>query len=84
MIRYHWAAGLVALALMPLMLGCAEDPIEQLEKDIDSPELATRRAAVAVLGPMEDERSIDLLIEVFEGDEELMDEAAKMLVKKGR
>jgi HEAT repeat protein len=84
MIRYHWAAGLVALALTVLLVGCAEDPIQQLEKDIDSPELGKRRAAVAVLGPMEDERSIDLLIEVFEGDEELMDQAAKMLVKKGR
>jgi HEAT repeat protein len=84
MIRNDWAALAAALGLALLVAGCAEDPIERLEKDIDSPELGIRHAAVRELGELEDERSIDLLIEVFEGDEELMDAAAKMLVKKGR
>ncbi len=72
--------GLVTL----LLAGCAEDPIEQLSKDIDAQDYNTRLQAVKTLGQMEDERSVELLIEVLEGDEELLAEAAYELVRKGR
>jgi hypothetical protein len=81
---HHWGLALAATALALLAAGCAEDPIEQLQKDIDAPDIAVRRAAVLKLGEMKDERSVDLLVEVFQGDPDLLDMAAVQLVKKGR
>ena len=76
-------AGVVCLALV-LAAGCALDPMERLSEEIDSQDVSVRRAAVLELANLRDERAIEALVEVLEGDEELYDMAGVALVKHGR
>lgn len=75
---------LAGLMLLPLLTGCALDPVERLSEEIKSQEVETRRQAVRELSNLNDERTLDLLTDVLEGDDELYDMAGVALVKKGR
>ena len=76
---------LVALALvLAAMAGCSIDPMERLTEDIKSQDKTVRERAVLTLANLDDERAIDSLVDVLEGDDELCDMAGVALVKKGR
>jgi len=76
---------LVALALVLVALaGCSVDPMERLTEDIKSQDEAVRERAVLTLANLDDERAVDSLVDVLEGDDELCDMAGVALVKKGR
>ncbi len=79
-IMIAWAG----LLLLPLLTGCALDPVERLTEEIKSQELEVRRQAVRELANLQDERTLELLTDVLEGDDELYDMAGVALVKKGR
>jgi HEAT repeat protein len=72
------------LAAVVVLAGCALDPIERLSEDIKSQDQAVRERAVLQLANIEDDRTIDLLSEVLESDDELFNMAAVAMVKKGR
>lgn len=78
--------GIVAMAaaLLSILAGCSIDPMERLTEDIKSQTLTTRSDAVLQLANLKDERTIDALIDVLSGDDELCDKAGVALVKKGR
>ncbi len=76
------SGALFALAI--ILNGCTIDPLERLSEDIKSQDVETRRAAVLALANLEDERTIELLVDVLQGDDELYDMAGVALVKKGR
>jgi HEAT repeat protein len=67
-----------------LLAGCALDPIEEQEEKLESMEVVERRQAVTSLKALDDERTVELLVETLEGDPELMEEAGNALVLKGR
>jgi HEAT repeat protein len=77
------AALLVAAALIAVA-GCALDPIERLSEDIKSQDKAVRERAVLRLANIDDDRTVDLLADVLESDDELFSMAGVALVKKGR
>jgi len=74
----------MALTVLALLTGCALDPIERLSEDIKSQDQKVRETAVLRLANIDDDRTIDLLAEVLESDDEVFDMAAVALVKKGR
>lgn len=80
------AAWFLAASILFLFLlsGCAVDPMEQLSQDIEAQELTVRQRAVLELANLKDDRAIDALVDVLQGDEELCDQAGVALVKKGR
>ncbi len=71
-------------AIVLVLSGCAVDPMEQLSQDIESQELVTRQRAVLELANLQDERALDAVVDVLQGDEELCDAAGVALIKKGR
>ena len=76
---------LVALALVLVALaGCSVDPMERLTEDIKSQDQTVRERAVLTLANLDDDRAVDSLVNVLEGDDELCDMAGVALVKKGR
>lgn len=76
---------LLALALVLVALaGCSVDPMERLTEDIKSQDKTVRERAVLTLANLDDERAVDSLVDVLEGDDELCDLAGVALVKKGR
>ncbi len=81
--RLRLSAGL-ALAVAFLLAGCAVDPMEQLEQDIESQDVTVRQRAVLALANLRDDRALDALVDVLQGDEEVCDLAGVALVKKGR
>ncbi|MBC7287127.1 MAG: hypothetical protein H5T86_03605 [Armatimonadetes bacterium] len=76
------AVGAVLLAFFAA--GCAIDPMEQLQQDIESQDIAVRQKAILALANLKDDRAMDALVDVLQGDEELCDLAGVALVKKGR
>lgn len=74
---------LAALALVVLG-GCSVDPMEKLTEDIKSQDRSVRARAVTTLANLNDDRSIEALVDVLESDDELCDMAGVALVKKGR
>lgn len=66
------------------LAGCSVDPIEDLQDDLDSQQAVVRQAAVMELKTLDDERTVELLVETLEGDSELLEEAGNALVLKGR
>lgn len=77
-------AAVLLLAAMAVVTGCALDPIERLSEDIKSQDKSVREAAVLQLANIDDDRTVDLLTEVLESDDELFNMAGVALVKKGR
>ncbi len=75
---------LALLATALLVAGCAVDPIEKLQDQLDSRQLADRKTAVKTLETMKDDRSVELLIETLESDPDLLEQAGNALVIKGR
>lgn len=76
---------LMALALVLVALaGCSVDPMERLTEDIKSQDQTVRERAVLTLANLDDDRAVDSLVDVLEGDDELCDMAGVALVKKGR
>jgi hypothetical protein len=75
---------ILAALLVGLAAGCSVDPMERLSEDIKSQDVEKRRAAVLTLANLDDDRAVDALIDVLEGDDELCDMAGVALVKKGR
>ncbi|MCX7600014.1 MAG: hypothetical protein N2512_14275 [Armatimonadetes bacterium] len=73
-----------ALGLCLLMAGCAVDPMDKLSHDLDSQDVTVRQQAVLALANLKDDRAVDALVDVLQGDEELCDMAGVALVKKGR
>ena len=65
--------GLVLIAALALAGGCAVDPMEQLQQDIEAQDVAVRQRAVLALANLRDDRAIDALVDVLQGDEELCD-----------
>jgi hypothetical protein len=82
--RVEWGVVLWAVAVMLVVGGCAVDPMEEIEQDVEAQELLTRQQAVLALTNLRDQRTIDTLVEVLQSDEELCDAAGVALVKKGR
>ncbi len=82
--RYRLTALSVAAVGLVLMWGCAIDPMEQLSQDIESQDLVVRHRAVVALANLKDDRAMEALVDVLQGDEELCDLAGVALVKKGR
>jgi HEAT repeat protein len=78
--------GLAVLLLPALMAvaGCSIDPMERLTEDIKSQDKDVRQKAIVQLANLDDERTIESLIDVLSGDDELCDLAGVALVKKGR
>jgi len=72
------------LALMLAVSGCAIDPMERLNEQIEAEDVEVRKSAVLVLANLDDPRTTVALTEVFEDDDELRDMAAVALLKKGR
>lgn len=64
--------------------GCALDPIEEQEEKLESMQETERRQAVEALKALDDDRTIELLVETLEGDPELLEDAGNALVLKGR
>lgn len=85
-LRTIWVIALAALLLPAVMAvtGCSIDPMERLTEDIKSQDKDVRQRAVVQLANLDDERSLDSLIDVLSGDDELCDLAGVALVKKGR
>lgn len=77
------SAGLCLVAAL-VIGGCAVDPMEQLEQDIESQDVTIRKRAVRQLANLRDDRALDALVDVLQGDEEVCDLAGVALVKKGR
>lgn len=78
------SAAALLIATMAVVAGCGLDPIERLSEDIKSQDEAVRQTAVLQLANIDDDRTVDLLTEVLESDDELFNMAAVALVKKGR
>lgn len=76
-----WAATAVMLLMT---LGCAIDPMERLDQQVEAEDIEIRRTAVLALANLDDDRTVLTLTDVLERDEELRDMAAAALVKKGR
>lgn len=74
----------LATLLLALLSGCTIDPMERLSERIKSQKVEEREEAVKQLANLNDERTIEALIEVLESDDELSDKAGVALVKKGR
>lgn len=81
--RKIWIIALAAPLLL-ILAGCSIDPMERLTEDIKSQDLVVRHKAVVQLANLNDERTIDSLIDVLSGDDELCGLAGVALVKKGR
>lgn len=81
--RKLWVIAL-AVALLAVLTGCTIDPMERLTEDIKSQEKTVRQTAVVQLANLDDDRTIDALIDVLSSDDELCDLAGVALVKKGR
>ncbi len=77
-------ASVLAAAIILSISGCAVDPMERLNEQIESEDIEVRQQAVLRLANLDDPRAIVSLNEVFEDDDELRDIAAVALVKKGR
>jgi HEAT repeat protein len=76
---------LALITVIPVLIsGCALDPMEKLSEDIDSEDVAVRKAAVLQLANLRDDRAIEALVEVLVNDEVLYDMAGVALVKQGR
>lgn len=74
----------LALGIVLCMAGCAVDPMDKLSQDLDSEDVTVRQQAVLALANLKDDRAVDALVDVLQGDEELCDIAGVALVKKGR
>jgi len=77
-------AALLVAAALTAVAGCALDPIERLSEDIKSQDKAVRERAVLRLANIDDDRTVDLLADVLESDDEMFNMAGVALVKKGR
>ena len=82
-LRRIWVIAL-AVPLLAILAGCTIDPMERLTEDIKSQDKDVRQRAVVQLANLDDERTLDLLIDVLSSDDELCDLAGVALVKKGR
>lgn len=82
-LRRIWVMALAGL-LLAVLAGCTLDPMERLTESIKSQDVDARKTAVVQLANLNDDRTIEALIEVLEGDDEVHDDAAVALVKKGR
>lgn len=82
-LRHLWALVLAA-GILAVFTGCTVDPMERLTEDIKAQKLEVRRNAVLQLANFKDDRTIEPLIDVLQGDDELYNMAAVALVKKGR
>ena len=82
-VRLLGAIAIIGIAVA-ILAGCAEDPIEDLSRKVESPKVASREQAIVDLANLRGRRAIELLTEVLSGDEELCDKAAVALVKHGR
>lgn len=81
----RWFPLCVALILAVVLLaGCALDPIEEPEEKLESMQVSERQEAVETLKTLDDDRTIELLVETLEGDPELLEAAGNALVLKGR
>ena len=81
----RWLVLLLCIALPVLLLaGCAVDPIEEQQENLDSMKLTQRQMAIDKLKVIDDERAIELLVEALEGDPDLLESAGNTLVLKGR
>jgi HEAT repeat protein len=77
-------AFMLGLVAVMMIAGCAIDPMEQLTRDIESQEIVVKTQAVQTMASLEDPRVIQVLLDVFEKDDQLCDLTAVALVKKGR
>jgi len=75
---------IVPAVLVAVLAGCSVDPMERLTEKTKSQKLSDRQEAVVALSNLDDERTIETLIDVLSGDDELCDMAGVALVKKGR
>lgn len=75
---------IVLIVLAGVMAGCAIDPMEQLSQDVEIPDVQVRERAIRDLANLRDPRAIETLVEVMGSDEQMYDQAAVALVKKGR
>ncbi|MEI6503490.1 MAG: HEAT repeat domain-containing protein [Armatimonadota bacterium] len=82
-LRRIWVIAL-AVPLLAILAGCTVDPLERLTEDIKSQDKDVRQRAVVQLANLDDERTLDSLIDVLSSDDELCDLAGVTLVKKGR
>lgn len=82
-VRLLGAIAIIGVAVA-ILAGCAEDPIEDLSRKVESPKVASREQAIVALANLRDRRAIELLTEALSGDGELCDRAAVALVKHGR
>lgn len=82
-LRNIWVLAMAAV-LLSILTGCSIDPMERLTEDIKSQDKDVRQKAVVQLANLDDERTLDSLIDVLSGDDELSDLAGVALVKKGR
>lgn len=81
----RWSSLCLALMFAVVLLaGCALDPIEEQEEKLESMQVGERQEAVETLKTLDDDRTIELLVETLEGDPELLEEAGNALVLKGR
>jgi HEAT repeat protein len=81
----RWSPLCVVLILAVVLLaGCALDPIEEPEEKLESMQVSERQEAVETLKTLDDDRTIELLVETLEGDPELLEEGGNALVLKGR
>lgn len=84
-LRTTWILALAALLpLLAALSGCTVDPMERLTEDVKSQDRTIRETAVTQLAILDDDRTVESLIDVLSGDDELSDLAGVALVKKGR
>jgi len=80
----HMLAGLILSVAAAALAGCGVGPMEGLTQQIKSPDPGKRKIAVVELANVRDPRAVKLLVDALESDEAIYDQAAVVLVKKGR
>jgi len=84
MSRCRFLLPLMLVAVAVVCAGCAVDPLEKLQDQLDAQKVTERKAAVDALLKLKDERSVELLVQTMGSDSELLEDAGNALVLKGR
>lgn len=72
------------LGLLIPLCGCSPDPADRIENGLVSRNRTLRADAVASASGLDDARTLALLVDTLENDDDLLDATARALVLRGR